>query len=320
MNTCRLCNKAVANKTNSHVLPHFLIKTAINKDGSKLRDYELTFSFSENEFVDTYFGRSITLDTIEKYKGRELTEEELTKENPFSADYVFCSDCEDKISKLEDYYSKNIYQKLLANTSGHKQKDSKGNDLIVFDKISSEVIFLFVYSIFFRCSITRYHGFNLKSMERKLRKLLNKYLEEDIEDTIRKIENKKNEFRYYPIINTFFNMPGGDDPTKNFVTILHSELPFFVYLNQVTFQLFSDKKHIGKSRQPFFGINDMISHKEASNMNGKSFQVVSLTEEQQKRALTIAFESMTRRQIKFIKNTFSEVHKKIFSLIHPRSW
>lgn len=94
MTTCKLCDKVKANKKNSHILPHFLIKTAISKEGSKQRDYELTFSFSENEFVDTYFGRSITLDTIEKYKGRELTEEELKKENPFAVDYIFCEACE----------------------------------------------------------------------------------------------------------------------------------------------------------------------------------------------------------------------------------
>ena len=77
MATCCLCKKAEATKKNSHILPHFLIKTAISKGGSNQRDYELTFSFSENEFVDTFFGRSITLETIEEYKGRELTKEEI---------------------------------------------------------------------------------------------------------------------------------------------------------------------------------------------------------------------------------------------------
>ncbi|HMU47540.1 MAG TPA: hypothetical protein PKC72_14295 [Chitinophagaceae bacterium] len=271
MTTCKLCNNAVANKTNSHILPHFLIKTAINKDGSKQRDYELTFSFSENEFVDTYFGRSITLDTIEEYKGRELNEDELKKENPFSIDYLFCGDCEDKISQLEDYYSKNIYQKLLANSVIKRKKDSKKNDIIIFDKIYVEVIFLFAYSIFFRSSISSYHGFNLKNLERKLRKVLNKFLGQNIEETIKNIEDKKAEFQYFPIINTFFKMPDGEDPTKNFVTILHSDKPFFVYLNQITFQMFVEKKHVGKSKQPFFGINDMIAPKEAVNSDGKSF-------------------------------------------------
>ncbi len=173
MATCKLCDKAKADKTNSHILPHFLIKTAINKEGSKQRDYELTFSFSENEFVDAFFGRSITLETIEKYKGRELTEEELVKQNPFANDYIFCDKCEKKISKLEDYYSKNIHQKLKKPGAGKTHKDSIGNDRIIFEDVSKEVVLLFVYTIFYRCSIARYHGFNMRNWERKLRKVIN---------------------------------------------------------------------------------------------------------------------------------------------------
>ena len=86
---CLLCQQNEATKKNSHLMPHFLIKTAINKEGSKERDSELTFGFSARDFVDTYFGRSITVDTIKQYKGRELTEEEMKDENPFSKDYIF---------------------------------------------------------------------------------------------------------------------------------------------------------------------------------------------------------------------------------------
>lgn len=126
MATCCLCNKADATKKNSHILPHFLIKTAINKGGCNQRDYELTFSFSENEFVDTFFGRSITLDTIEEYKGRELTEEEIKKENPFAMDFLFCPSCEAKIGVIEDYFAQEVYQKLqksnFENVATHKKE------------------------------------------------------------------------------------------------------------------------------------------------------------------------------------------------------
>ena len=108
MSICRLCKQEEATKKNSHILPHFLIKTVINKGGSKQRDYELTFSFSQNEFTDLYFGRNITLETIEQYKGRELTDEELEQQNPFSQDYLFCPSCEAYFGLLEDYYSKEV--------------------------------------------------------------------------------------------------------------------------------------------------------------------------------------------------------------------
>jgi hypothetical protein len=312
MAICRLCNKAEATKTNSHILPHFLIKTAINKEGSKQRDYELTFSISENEFVDTFFGRSITLETIEQYKGRELNEEEIKKQNPFAMDYLFCPSCENKISKLEEYYSKNVHQRLLKNNADKVFKDSVGNQILVFDKVSLEMVLLFIYSIFFRCSISRYHGFRLKNWERKLRKTLNKYLDDSIEKIEQRIQSGIGDFLYLPVINTHFQMPEGDDPTKNFVTILHSTLPYFVYLNDVTFQMFTREKDVGKSKEFFYGITDMIIQKESVNKKGKPFQVVSLTEDQLKKVLTVTFESMATRQMNFIKNAFQEVHKLIF--------
>jgi len=60
--------------------------------------------------VDTYFGRSITLETIGEYKGIELTDEEVKKENPFARDFIFCPSCETNIGVIEDYFAQEVYQ------------------------------------------------------------------------------------------------------------------------------------------------------------------------------------------------------------------
>lgn len=312
MALCALCQANQATKKNSHILPHFLIKTAINKEGSKLRDYELTYSISENEFVDIFFGRSITLDTIEEYKGRELNEEELAKTNPFAEDDLFCPACENKISKIEEYYAHQVYHPLLKKNFTGLKSDKKGNRIAQFDKVSQEIVLLFVYSIFFRCAVAKYHGFRLKKWERKFRKILNLYLDDSIEKIQQRLKAKAEKFLYLPFINTFFERPEGDDPTKGFVTILHTETPYFIYLNEITFHLYMKEKQVGKSSASLFGLNDIISHLEVINIRLQPFQVNIIGEEKYKKVLNVAFESMANRQMKFIKEAFIEVHKSIF--------
>lgn len=312
MATCRLCQKAEATKKNSHILPHFLIKTAISKGGSNQRDYELTFSFSENEFVDTFFGRSITMDTIEEYKGKELTEEEIKKENPFAKDFLLCPSCETNIGVLEDYFAQEVHQRLQKANFKKIVTDKKGNRIVTINA-EFDLILLFVLSIFFRCSVSGYHGFNLNGFERKFRKVLLKYLDDSIEKIKERIKSDPSRIPDFSLITTFFESPVAADPTKNFVTILHTEKPFFVYLNEITFQLFVKGKDVTKIKDYFFGITDMVSPKEAATTGKDDFKVTILNKAQLKKILTTVFESAANRQLKFFQKAFREVHKAIFS-------
>ena len=307
---CGLCKREEATKKNSHVLPHFFIKTAINKGGSKQRDYELTFSFSEDEFADLYFGRNITLETIEQYKGRELTEEELEQQNPFAQDYLFCPSCEVYFGLLEDYYSKDVYQKLLAGNFGQIYPAGEVQ-LATSEKLSTPLVTLLVYSIFLRCSVTRYHGFQMNYFERKLRKVLLHYKENNTNSILAKLEQENSEFTFFPFINTFATPPM-DDATKNFVTILHSDKPFFVYLNNVTFHLYTKRSHVGKTKEFFYAMTDLINANKCANFPDKTFRVVLFTETQLNRILSIAYEGMAKRQMKYLKSAFREVHQRIF--------
>ncbi|MBB1286815.1 hypothetical protein HRH25_20710 [Flavisolibacter sp. BT320] len=310
MSLCRLCKQEEATKKNSHILPHFLIKTAINKGGSKQRDYELTFSFSQDEFADLYFGRNITLETIEQYKGRELTGEELEQQNPFAQDYLFCPSCEVYFGLLEDYYSKEVYQKLLAGSFGQIFPTGEVQ-LATSEKVSTPLVLLHVYSIFFRCSVAGYHGFQMNYFERKLRKVLLHYKEKDTDAILSKLELESNDFTFFPFINTFA-APPADDVTKNFVTILHSEKPFFVYLNNVTFHLYTKRSHVGKTKEFFYGMTDLIDANKCANSLDKPFRVVLFNEAQLNRILSIAYEGMAKRQMKFLKSAFRKVHQRIF--------
>lgn len=179
-----------------------------------------------------YFGRSITLETIEEYQGRELTDEELEEQNPFARDFLFCPSCETYFSLLEDYYSKEVYQKLLAGNFGNVSQ-SGSVEVATFGKVSCMLVLLFIYSIFFRCSVARYHGFHMNYFERKFRKILLKYKEKELSTIERNLFDGKDDFTFFSFINTFSVAP--NDTTKNFVTILHSKRPYFSTLIRLHF-------------------------------------------------------------------------------------
>jgi hypothetical protein len=75
MKNCLICNKIPANKTGSHIIPHFLLKRIDNEEGSKKRDKEMGFLLSEFN-PTSYFGRSTKLETLENIYG-EITEERI---------------------------------------------------------------------------------------------------------------------------------------------------------------------------------------------------------------------------------------------------
>lgn len=107
---CMLCRKKMADKTGSHMVPHFLIAKVFSYDGSTHRDKVMVQvdNLSEGN-QGHYFGAQVYGDTISEIIGRELTDEEVDNEihktNALTIDYIFCKDCEDKFSVLESYYA-----------------------------------------------------------------------------------------------------------------------------------------------------------------------------------------------------------------------
>lgn len=192
--------------------------------------------------------------------------------------------------------------------------DKKSNRIATINA-DRKLAMLFVYSIFFRCSIAGYHGFNLRSLERKLRKVLYKYLDDRVEKIRQLLDDDPPGFPDLPVVATFFENNPSDDPTTNFVTVLHSDRPYCVYLNDMTFQLFTKEKHISNSKEFFFSITDMLSAKQSANTSNNQFKVTLLTEGQLKKVLTTVFESASNRQMKFFQKAFREVHKAIFNTL-----
>lgn len=139
MNNCKICNSK-ANKSGSHIIPHFLLKRIDSEH--KGRDKEMGFVISEKN-PSSYFGRATNVETLEKIYG-EVDEDRIGSNSiPLIEDFIFCSRCEAELATLENNYSTSI------------SKNDQPIGINYSSGIDSEQALLFWISIFFRLSISK---------------------------------------------------------------------------------------------------------------------------------------------------------------------
>lgn len=111
---CELCKRAVADKTNSHIIPSFIVCKIASSDGSGKRNHELVYSIGKT--IQAYIGNEVP-DSVLKRNFDDLSDERINEElkkNTLAKDFVFCSSCE---KALADYLESPYSQK--------KQTDAK---------------------------------------------------------------------------------------------------------------------------------------------------------------------------------------------------
>jgi len=130
---CLICGLNKSNKTNSHFVPVGLLKSNIGK-----RDYEDVFviGLDDNNSLTEYQGRSNLKNTNTDIK-----------QNPHSADYIFCDKCESKLAELE---SKFIPILVSIDNTKFKEPDNNVLELSDINVIDFKV---FVYSLIFRLNL-----------------------------------------------------------------------------------------------------------------------------------------------------------------------
>lgn len=156
---CLICGELDATKTNSHLIPSFMIAKVCSYDGSGKRDREVMFTMDLCK--DRIYTGALPDTKIEElFDIANLSDERIQNElrvNPASKDYIFCPKCESKLSKyLEAPYSVAISQNK---------------------SISSHISYFFWLSIIWRMSISDQFGFKLpQNIEEILGHKLNEYL------------------------------------------------------------------------------------------------------------------------------------------------
>ena len=89
MGKCAICKIREADKTNSHIIPSFLIAMVASSDNSYRRDKEILYTMTPL-VVNYYIGRNTSIQDIERNFSK-LNEDELeaTKTHNAAMDYIF---------------------------------------------------------------------------------------------------------------------------------------------------------------------------------------------------------------------------------------
>lgn len=246
---CELCNKAIADKTNSHIIPSFIVCHTASADGSGKRNHELIYSIGK--VVHVYTGNEVPQRVLERSfddLSDERIEEELVK-NVCSKDYVFCSSCEKALGNyLESPYAAN-------------------------DKKDVQVPYFFWMSIIWRMN---HYGFVApnsscmpKFMSTELRKCLDEFLQAKRNGTSTNHIKQKYPFHYYILKCEGYSKDGGgaiyaeyDKAERIFSVTMGDIIACFLFKGDVL----PDEYH-------FLGIENVL--KRAPLNKGDDIEVVS---------------------------------------------
>lgn len=99
---CPICGRP-AKKTNTHLIPWFIIKHHVTQNGGGGRDKEFSFTISSKHFTKIFVGRSVLPEKLEELGNLHDLEKETS--NPYARDYLWCSKCEEKFSRLEAVFA-----------------------------------------------------------------------------------------------------------------------------------------------------------------------------------------------------------------------
>ena len=157
---CLLCGIKPATKTNSHIIPSFMVASVCSYDGSGKRDKEVMFTMSTYE-DRIYTGAIPSTKYEELFDMNNLSDERIENElkvNTASKDYIFCPDCE---KALADYL-----------------ESPYGNHLRTSNKIDAHIPYFFWLSVVWRMSISGQFIFRFPdALEQHLGEKLYAYLE-----------------------------------------------------------------------------------------------------------------------------------------------
>jgi hypothetical protein len=257
------------NKTNTHFLTDSIIRTCLNMDGSPIRGKGFYFDVSGKGDIKFNFQQETSVQLLENALGRPATDEEIekAKKNPFTADYVFCSECEKIFTDIETEFIDKVLP-LLRNA------DLDGKESIVTSH--RKVVRQFFYLQFWRSAICEKH-FEIPAnmMEQMRQSILNHRTvsDADIPDL--------------PLYINYLETLGGDDAyTSNYVGLMSLTNPYTILMNDFFFQLFRSQWDLGYHN--IYNLFTIEDYGEFLNIGEKEF-VIKVTSDERRRRFTEAF-------------------------------
>lgn len=295
MDACLLCKSNDADKTGSHLVPHFLLKRIENIDNNPSRDYELGFLI-ENLETKFHFGRSVPPDKLEKHLG-EITEEDIEQnKHPFILDNIFCSACEKRLSVLESEYAKSL---------------EVHDDSSYSSEVNPIYSLLFWASIMWRLSIVEYGGINLsKSHFEILRRVLDRTSKTSIEEI-----NTGAVLEYKDILKLSYKILRCPEYSSGNATIISTDTkfrnPYLIVLDEYVIAFSFNKNYNIFSSADFFGLQEEIIKAPMIMIDSESETILPLNENVFKVVHENVMKLKVREKILDIRKYLNLIHVRI---------
>lgn len=148
---CKLCNLYKLPKPNTHYLSDFLIKTALNDEGSSKRGRGIYWGIDTSKsVVDFKFQTDAPIMKLEKLLGRSTTDVE-NYDARYNIDFAvsdsFCKSCEDIFTKIENDFNNQLLSKFRVD-------NLTGVNKIILNPYESKLLRLFFLMQFWRTSVS----------------------------------------------------------------------------------------------------------------------------------------------------------------------
>jgi len=293
------------------MIPAFLISSAISFGGTTKRDYELMTMMKNSGPMETFVGRKVLPEAIKTVKDYDLSEEGLsTNVNPNVRDYFFCSECEKRIGVIEDYFAREIHDKLESG-SIEVQKGDNGYDLSFLYNEKSWMSRLFFLSIFWRVSLAAYLPLALPAkVENKIRLLIHECSDVDLNETMDKSKGKKEDLLAFPLVITLFS--NEKDKTKRLIYGDQYRFPHLFILNRYVAFLYEKQSHINNPVNTYFGLTALLNKEDVISKDCDLLPVCILTQAQTESIRQEIFKMMINKTRDTVRINFGKVYEKLF--------
>lgn len=292
---CALCEFNEANKKNTHYLTDGIIRSCLNQDGSGEREKGFYFEMSnKTAFIDFNFQRETTIEKIEDSLGREPTEEEIEKAKkiPFSVDFIFCNECENTFSEIENIFIKHLLPRF---------RNTDLNKVRTIEFTERKEVRLFFYLQIWRTHICETTLSLSSEIAEKLREIILNSKTIDL-----------SELNQFPLSITYLQTTGDlKEYTTNFVGFTNDKNPYLIFMNDFVIQFFESRDVIRYF--DFHGLNNKADYISYVNYKEESFIVpVFQNVERKQFQNTFVKAEKVKQTLDFYKNSFKEVWFKTF--------
>lgn len=278
MSICKFCLTREADKGNTHLLAHSMIRRSVNEPGKLGRDRELyvDLSYDGSTVSNTLKIGDSVLD-IKREEMESLYHSKLIgrgRERDFAVDSEFCTVCEKSFGHIEDLYSSEVVEEVERRSKSH----FKGVLEILFtDRYRINLFYAFYFLNIWRYSIFNYDPIRFSKELSRLKQYLLGILTDDKDKLI---HNLKNPIEFTAFIAVFMLKVGREGDSEDIINEKFTNSFFFHSLDGPRFFVFGttiillhSKLSYFKTRtKPYYGLSSICNLFDASS----NFDVVKI--------------------------------------------